>query len=460
MKPRTALLREHIILVALGLLMTSGCAGERIKDEGQAPRADRGAAAPLDLGRLDGEPARDGELPDTLAMGPDTRVPDRGPVAPKTYKVNVSGGSGGGVYLPGKKVTIQANPPPAGKVFAAWTGDTKVLKSPTVSTQAFIMPARALAFTATFKNTAPAKLTPCQGALCWKNAPTLAAPCGTTDTPEDFSSGKYNTHRYPFTPPKNITVELTLTRTAGSFNPALIIQSVAGVILYDGSKAMSNGGLTITPLASGMGASVARVRLKASVNSQVHVFVTSWATISGNFSKPMPTNAKYMLRVSASCPVPPAVCPMNKTSITKFGSGFFTSSDSSVKGAPNYNPYKRDSRSSHSGYDLLAPLNTPVVATQAGKIVAANPNNTGDCGRSINLAASSGVTFRYCHLEKVLITSGAVKAGQLMGYNGKTGNANSPHIHFVYIDAPNVTHSGYTSQRSAKVNKYIDNLCL
>jgi len=378
---------------------------------------------------------------------------------PTGYRVTVYNGTGDGKYQPGAKVIIKANSPLAGKVFAAWTGDTKLLASPTKASQSFTMPARALTFTATYKSSPPPKLNPCQGALCWKNAPTLGAPCGATDNLQDFSSGKYNVHRYPFTPPKNVTTELTLTRTAGSWSPALIIQSTAGVTLYDGAKASAPGWLTITPLSSGKGAAAARVRLKASANQKVHVYVTSWASVSGNFAKPLAQNVKYTLRVSASCPVPAAVCPMTKSLIT-FGSGFFTSSQSNIKGSPNYTKYKRDGRPSHSGYDLNAKLNTPVYATQSGKIVASSPGGSGDCGKSINLAANSGVTFRYCHLEKVLVTSGAVKAGQLIGHNGKTGNANSPHIHFVYIDAPNITHSGYPNLRSSKVNKYIDNLCL
>lgn len=374
------------------------------------------------------------------------------------YKVTVNNGTGSGSYLPKSKVTIKANAPPAGKVFAAWTGNIGVLADSTDAEQTFTMPTRELIFTATYKDVAQT-INPCQNALCWQNAPSLNANCGQNYNSEDFSSGKYNVHRYPFTTPKNVTVELTLARTAGIFEPAIIIHNTTGVTLYDGIKASSGTQLTITALNSGQGANIAKVRLKASATIQLYVFITSWATIYGKFSTTIPKTVKYTLTVFADCPAAQALCPMNKSSITHFGSGFFTSSDSSDPNSPNYNPYKRDSRTSHSGYDLHAPMDVPVVATQDGKIIASNPDNIGDCGRSINLAANSGVTFRYCHLNKVLVTSGPVTAGQLIGYNGKTGNANSPHIHFVYLDAPNVTNSGTTFQRSSKVNKYIDTLC-
>jgi hypothetical protein len=491
MKTKRALFVVWVVLFFWGVMLAEGCGGEIVGSQEEQQETVKGDAsasseeapslaeeAPLlaeEAPSLAEEaPSLAEEAPSLVEEAPSLveeapSLVEEAPPLPEEpigneepvqeqFTVTVNGGTGGGSYLVGSQVTIQADAPAAGKAFAAWTGNIGVLADPSNIRQTFPMPRRSLAFTATYRDLVVSR-NPCTGALCWMNAPTLSNACGSSTRSEDFSSGRYNTHRYPLTPPQHINVEITLTRTGGSFEPALIIQNTTGTTLYDGLTAATVSWMTITPLASGQGASVARLRLRASTSNPLYVFVTSWATIQGNFSTPMPTNARYTLSLAVDCPAPLSVCPLEKSRITHFGSGFFTATDSSNPSSPNYNPYKRDTRTSHSGYDLHAPAGIPVFATESGRIISATTTNSGDCGRSVNLAANSGVTFRYCHLSQVLVTSGNVTAGQVIAYNGSTGNANSPHVHFVYLDAPNVTTSGTTAQRSSKVNQYIDARC-
>jgi murein DD-endopeptidase MepM/ murein hydrolase activator NlpD len=304
----------------------------------------------------------------------------------------------------------------------------------------------------------PISRAPCEVGRCWLNAPALSGACGTAIVHEDFGTGLYNVHRFPLAAPAGVSVEATLQVTGGSWSPALIVQA-DGTTLYDGEHALVGDSVKIDALASGQGKSSASVRITAQVDTPLHVFVTSWEVIDDGFAPQMPSGAAYTLTVFADCPAPSATCPMHPDSITKFASGYFTSSDSDDPSSPNYNPYKRDKRTQHSGYDLEAPLGTQVLATQNGKIVSATTTDTDECGLSVNLAADSGVTFRYCHLQSVLVTSGSVQVGQVIGLNGKSGNANLPHVHFAYLDAPNVTGSGTDAQKSVKVNQYVDNLC-
>jgi len=266
-------------------------------------------------------------------------------------------------------------------------------------------------------------------------------------------------HRYELSAPDGISIDITLEVTGANWSPVVIVQTVAGQTLYDGEVASVGGGVSIEPLASGQGGNAARLRLTAVPATTLHLFVTSWEVLSSGFTGSMSTGAQYSLSANANCPAPRATCPMDKADIGYFGSGFFEVGDSQDPNSPNYNPYKRDSRSSHSGYDIHARAGLPVYATQSGTIIASVTTNTGDCGRSVNLAADDGVTFRYCHLETVMVASGRVQAGDQIGTNGNTGNAINPHVHFVYLDAPNITTSGTTGQRSAKVNAYIDELC-
>lgn len=304
----------------------------------------------------------------------------------------------------------------------------------------------------------PEPRAPCEVGSCWLGAPTLSG-CGTTTIHEDFSTGRYNVHRYPLTVRPGASVEVTLDVTAGAWRPALLVLTTAGTTLYDGEVALADHAVAVEALSSGREGTRARVRISAPAETPLHLFVTAWHVVDDGFAAPKPTEARYTLRALADCPIPDATCPLAPSSITRFGSGYYTSSESSDPSSPSYTPYKRDSRTSHSGYDIYADLGADVFATQSGTIVSATTTDSGDCGRSINLAADSGVTFRYCHLDRVLVTSGRVHAGQRIALNGSTGNAHGPHVHFVYLDAPNVTGSGLTAQRSALVNEYVDSLC-
>jgi len=306
---------------------------------------------------------------------------------------------------------------------------------------------------------APAQHAPCDHGDCW-DAPSVTAHCGAGAFDEDFSTGLYNVHAYPIETPAGVAVELRVEQTGGSWRPAVLLADEEGTILHDGEIASSSDALQVELLASGKDGSEAALRITADESTPLVVYVTSWEVVEGDFAPAMPTSATYELSTAADCPPGAATCPMAPGNITLFGSGYFSEGDSSDPNHPNYNPYKRDDRPSHSGYDLYAPLGTPVLATQSGTIVSATQTNSGLCGLSINLAADSGVTFRYCHLDEVFVTGGHVEAGDVIGTNGKSGNAKNPHIHFVYLDAPNVTGSGTATQKSEKVNAYIDGLCL
>lgn len=96
----------------------------------------------------------------------------------------------------------------------------------------------------------------------------------------------------------------------------------------------------------------------------------------------------------------------------------------------------------HHGDDLFAPLGTPVVAVARGKLSLVGWNELG--GWRLWLTDRKGNSFYYAHLAgyaRWILTHRHVRAGQVIGFLGRTGDAftTPPHLHFeihphLYVD--------------------------
>jgi len=101
----------------------------------------------------------------------------------------------------------------------------------------------------------------------------------------------------------------------------------------------------------------------------------------------------------------------------------------------------------HQGWDLYAPVGSPVYAVSSGVVEFAEAH--GDygvqvcvrlglrCGSDVDrLAAKSHAKYLYAfyaHLSSVLVRAGqTVQEGQLIAFSGNSGNASHtpPHLHF------------------------------
>jgi murein DD-endopeptidase MepM/ murein hydrolase activator NlpD len=88
---------------------------------------------------------------------------------------------------------------------------------------------------------------------------------------------------------------------------------------------------------------------------------------------------------------------------------------------------------SHTGLDIVAAMGTPLVAIESGVVRHLNWHYAGGIG--IYLYGDTGDVFYYAHMAGYGpgIEDGLrVWQGQVIGYNGDTGNAAVPHLHLAY----------------------------
>jgi murein DD-endopeptidase MepM/ murein hydrolase activator NlpD len=87
----------------------------------------------------------------------------------------------------------------------------------------------------------------------------------------------------------------------------------------------------------------------------------------------------------------------------------------------------------HHGDDLFAPLGRPIVAVANGKLSLVGWNQIG--GWRLWLTDANGNSFYYAHLagySRWILDHPNVRAGQVVGFLGRTGDAftTTPHLHF------------------------------
>ncbi|MBF7023753.1 phage tail tape measure protein [Staphylococcus kloosii] len=97
----------------------------------------------------------------------------------------------------------------------------------------------------------------------------------------------------------------------------------------------------------------------------------------------------------------------------------------------------------HYGIDFAMPTGTKIKALTDGLVTQAGPV-TGGGGNQVTLKEPGGKWFQwYMHMSKVLAHKGdKVKAGDLLGLSGSTGNSTTPHIHIQRM-------KGYASNATA-----------
>lgn len=89
----------------------------------------------------------------------------------------------------------------------------------------------------------------------------------------------------------------------------------------------------------------------------------------------------------------------------------------------------RGAEGPHTGIDLVAPRGTPVVAVEAGLVLAAG--NDAEYGRVAVIDHGGGLVTLYGHNAELAVAAGErVARGQRIASVGSTGRSTAPHLHF------------------------------
>ncbi|MFK3981125.1 M23 family metallopeptidase [Micromonospora sp. NPDC050397] len=103
---------------------------------------------------------------------------------------------------------------------------------------------------------------------------------------------------------------------------------------------------------------------------------------------------------------------------------------SPMPGAPVSSCYGTRGGVLHAGIDLAGDENTPIHAVAAGTVVTAGAAYDG-YGISVVIDHGNGFLTHYAHQNRTAVQVGdKVSAGQVIGYEGATGDATGPHLHF------------------------------
>lgn len=126
--------------------------------------------------------------------------------------------------------------------------------------------------------------------------------CGDWSIAENYSTGRFNVHRYRVELPAGGPVAIRFARTAGAWEPAVLVHDLAGAPIATAEGAAEHPSVHATVTADGRASDAASLTLESDAATTVYVYVTGWSVVDGAFATTLPRTARYTLSMSHECP--------------------------------------------------------------------------------------------------------------------------------------------------------------
>ncbi len=86
----------------------------------------------------------------------------------------------------------------------------------------------------------------------------------------------------------------------------------------------------------------------------------------------------------------------------------------------------------HDGLDIVAPVNTPIIASSSGIVTFSGWKSF--WGNVVEIDHGFGYVTKYGHCERLAVRKGDfIKSGQVIAFLGNSGRSSGPHLHFEVI---------------------------
>lgn len=118
----------------------------------------------------------------------------------------------------------------------------------------------------------------------------------------------------------------------------------------------------------------------------------------------------------------PSIIPVRDFSIARTGASV----------GNKFSPFYKTLRE-HTGFDILSPVGTEVLAAASGTVTLVSRQTT-VWGRRIEITHSGGIVTTYSHLQEIMVKKGQkVQQSEVIGRVGNSGTSFAPHLHYEVI---------------------------